>query len=208
VGDVAPSTVSVNQTHVIQTAAAQHSGFIKVAADSASQSNPSAGQPPEMDTTTEESSKETPQVNKTTAKPDPVKDAFEKYAARLGPVIYLMILGALLLYMLVILLVVAYMQSRITNLVFNSITLDHIGFLSNQRMRDLVWLYLSNIMLVMFSAGLATPWAQIRMIRYRMEHLAMTGETDWDKFVGEKKDASRAMGEEIADMFDIDLSFG
>jgi uncharacterized membrane protein YjgN (DUF898 family) len=46
------------------------------------------------------------------------------------------------------------------------------------------------------------------MARYRAEHLALSGETDWDKFVGEKKEASKAMGEEIAEMFDVDLSFG
>lgn len=60
----------------------------------------------------------------------------------------------------------------------------------------------------MFTLGLATPWAQIRMARYRAEHMALSGETDWDKFVGEKKDASRALGEEIDDMFDVDISFG
>jgi hypothetical protein len=38
--------------------------------------------------------------------------------------------------------------------------------------------------------------------------LVLTGETDWDKFVGEKKETSRAMGEEIAEMFDVDISFG
>jgi uncharacterized membrane protein YjgN (DUF898 family) len=38
--------------------------------------------------------------------------------------------------------------------------------------------------------------------------MALSGETDWGKFVGEKKDASRALGEEVADMFDVDISFG
>ena len=99
-------------------------------------------------------------------------------------------------------------QSRISNLMWNNTKLEHIGFFSNQRMRDLVWLYLSNIVVLVLTLGLATPWAQIRMARYRISHLALTGETDWDQFVGEKKDASRALGEEIAEMFDVDLSFG
>jgi uncharacterized membrane protein YjgN (DUF898 family) len=75
-------------------------------------------------------------------------------------------------------------------------------------MRDLVLLYLTNAIALIFTIGLATPWVQIRMARYRAEHLALSGETDWDKFVGEKKEASKAMGEEIAEMFDVDLSFG
>jgi uncharacterized membrane protein YjgN (DUF898 family) len=75
-------------------------------------------------------------------------------------------------------------------------------------MRDLVWLYFSNTIILFLTLGLATPWAQIRTARYRSERLALTGETDWDKFVSEKKEMSRAMGEEIAEMFDVDLSFG
>jgi uncharacterized membrane protein YjgN (DUF898 family) len=75
-------------------------------------------------------------------------------------------------------------------------------------MRDLTWLYLSNAFLVILTLGLATPWAQIRMARYRAAHLVLIGENDWDKFVGEKKQSTRAMGEEIAEMFDVDLSFG
>ena len=60
----------------------------------------------------------------------------------------------------------------------------------------------------MFTMGFATPWAQIRMARYRLEHLALVGEPDLDKFVGEKKESARALGEEVADFFDVDLSFG
>ena len=61
---------------------------------------------------------------------------------------------------------------------------------------------------LIITLGLATPWAQIRMAKYRMDHLKILGESNWDKFVGEKKENARAMGEEIAEMFDLDLSFG
>ncbi|MDD1605494.1 MAG: DUF898 domain-containing protein [Methylococcaceae bacterium] len=226
VGGLAPSPVSLNQTHYLQTATApvQQGGFIKVAGTPVAQQEAVAEESDQL--SPEQSAEVEAQLKKlteqmgqaevgsdeaattTTVKKDPAVEAFEKYAALLGPMIYVMILGGLLLYMLVIFLVVAYMQSRITNLVLNNTSLEHVGFFSTQRMRGLVWIYLSNILLLMFTAGLATPWAQIRMARYRAEHLAITGETDWDKFIGEKKESSRAMGEEIADMFDIDISFG
>ena len=60
----------------------------------------------------------------------------------------------------------------------------------------------------MFTFGLATPWAQIRMARYRTSKLSIIGDVDFDQFVGEKKAEVKATGEEIADMFDVDLSFG
>jgi uncharacterized membrane protein YjgN (DUF898 family) len=60
----------------------------------------------------------------------------------------------------------------------------------------------------MLTFGLATPWAQIRMARYRSSKLEFIGDVDFDQFVGDKKVEIKATGEEIADMFDVDLSFG
>lgn len=135
------------------------------------------------------------------------KNPFEKLS-QLGIYAYVGIFIGILIYAIVIFTIASYVHSRIVNLVWNNTRLDHLGFLSNQRMRDLVWLYLSNIIVLIITLGLATPWAQIRMARYRVSRLNIVGATNWDQFVGEKKAASRAVGEEIADMFDIDLSFG
>jgi uncharacterized membrane protein YjgN (DUF898 family) len=139
---------------------------------------------------------------------NPMEKVFGPLAAMLGPMIYAIMFGAILLYAAIIFSMTAYIQSRLYNLIWNNTTLEHIQFSSNQRMRDLIWLYLSNAIVLLFTLGLATPWAQIRMARYRAERMALSGETDWGKFVGEKKDASRALGEEVADMFDVDISFG
>lgn len=139
---------------------------------------------------------------------NPLEKIFGPYGAMLGPIFYVIIFAVVLLYALVIFAISAYVQSRVSNLVWNNSKLDHVGFHSTQRMRDLVWLYFSNIVVLIITFGLATPWAQIRMAKYRLSHLALTGETNWDQFVGEKKQAARATGEEIAEMFDVDISFG
>jgi uncharacterized membrane protein YjgN (DUF898 family) len=139
------------------------------------------------------------------------KNPFENLstkAKQYGPAFFLAMFIPIILYGVVICSFVAYTKSRISNLIWNHTTLEHIGFASNQRMRDLLWIYLSNMFALIITLGLATPWAQIRLARYHMEHLAVTGEADLDKFVGEKKEATRALGEEIAEMFDVDLSFG
>lgn len=155
-----------------------------------------------------ESQSTEPRASERVKKENPIEKIFGPYAAILGPMIYAIFMGIALFYMAIIFLISAYIRSRITNLIWNGTSLEHIAFTSNQRMRDLVWLYFSNTIILFLTLGLATPWAQIRMARYRAERLALTGETDWDKFVGEKKEMSRAMGEEIAEMFDVDLSFG
>ncbi|BCM24836.1 membrane protein [Methyloradius palustris] len=102
----------------------------------------------------------------------------------------------------------AYLHARLGNLIWNNASLDNLRFESNQRARDLFWIYTTNFILIIITFGLMTPWAQIRTQRYRVEHLAVVGEADFDKFVGDKKAEAKALGEEIADMFDVDLSFG
>lgn len=147
-----------------------------------------------------------------TAPADKPKDEIEKalapYAGLLGAFGVLFFFGFILLYLGVIFSFVAYIKSRVSNLVFNNTSIDHIGFHSDQRMRDLLLIYVTNTIVLMFTMGFATPWAHVRLAKYRAEHLSLIGEADWDRFIGEKKEAAKATGEEIADFFDVDLSFG
>ncbi len=125
-----------------------------------------------------------------------------------SPLGILAALGGMLLYGFFIFGFLAYFQSRVSNLIWNNTTLDKLSFKSSLRARDFMWLYFTNMLAIMFTFGLATPWAQIRMARYRASKLQIVGDVDFDQFVGEKKDAIKATGEEIADFFDVDLSFG
>jgi uncharacterized membrane protein YjgN (DUF898 family) len=118
-----------------------------------------------------------------------------------------MVIG-FLVYILIIFAFVGYIQARIGNLIWNNTTLDKLSFNSTLRARDFIWLYFSNIIAIMLTFGLATPWAQIRMARYRATKLQIVGDVDFDQFVGDKKAEVKATGEEIAEMFDVDLSFG
>lgn len=103
---------------------------------------------------------------------------------------------------------VAYLQARIGNLIWNNTKIDQLTFQSKLRARDFIWLYFSNIVAIMLTFGLATPWAQIRLARYRASKISIIGDVDFDQFVGDKKAEVKATGEEIAEMFDVDLSFG
>jgi len=125
-----------------------------------------------------------------------------------SPLAWLAVLGGILLYGLLVFGFLGYFQARIGNLIWNNTTLDKLSFKSSLRVRDFFWLYFSNMVVIMLTFGLATPWAQIRMARYRANKLQIVGDVDFDQFVGDKKDEVKATGEEIADMFDVDLSFG
>ena len=126
----------------------------------------------------------------------------------LHPQKMLFAIGGMLLYVLFIFGFVGYMKARIANLVWNGTTLDDLSFKSTLRARDYIWIYFTNIVAIVMTFGLATPWAQVRLARYRASKLQVVGDVDFDKFVGEKKEAVKATGEEIADFFDADFSFG
>ena len=125
-----------------------------------------------------------------------------------NPAMLIGVLFGSLVYILFIFTFVGYLQARIGNLIWNNTTLDKLSFSSKLRARDFIWLYFSNIIVIMLTLGLATPWAQIRMARYRASKLQIVGDVDFDQFVGDKKAEVNATGEEIADFFDVDLSFG
>ncbi|MFM9834519.1 MAG: YjgN family protein [Methylophilaceae bacterium] len=125
-----------------------------------------------------------------------------------NPQAFLGMLGFILVYLVFVFGGLAYIKARIGNLVWNNTTLDKLSFKSTLRARDFFVLYLTNIIAIVCTFGLATPWAQIRLARYRAAKLQIVGDVDFDQFVGDKKAEMKATGEEIADFFDVDLSFG
>lgn len=117
-------------------------------------------------------------------------------------------LAFVIAYLVFIFAFIGYFKSRIGNLVWNNTTVDNLSFNSTLRARDYLWIYVTNIIAIALTFGLATPWAQVRLARYRASKLQIIGDVDFDQFVGDKKEEIKATGEEIAEFFDMDFSFG
>ena len=99
----------------------------------------------------------------------------------------------------------AYMQSRLGNLVWNSTTIKDNGLESSLRTRDLMWIYFSNLIAIMLSFGLLVPWAKVRTVRYKMSKLQLLPAGNLDQFVQAERQQVSALGEEIGEVFDIDI---
>jgi len=99
-----------------------------------------------------------------------------------------------------------YLVARIQNLVWNNTTLGPHSFRSNLQARKLAWIALSNLFLIVVTIGLYMPFAAVRLARYRVSCMALVPGTSLDAFVaGEKADVA-AMGEEMGEFLDIDIS--
>lgn len=99
----------------------------------------------------------------------------------------------------------AYMKSRIDNITWSGVHIQGNKLESNLRARDLTWIYFTNLLGIMLSFGLLVPWAKVRTMRYRMNKLTLLANGDLDQFVQAEQAKVSALGEEIGEVFDIDI---
>ncbi len=100
----------------------------------------------------------------------------------------------------------AYLQAHNGNLVWNNIKLGPLRFKSTLRGRDLIKLYVTNALGILISLGLLVPWAVIRTIKYRANHMHVFMDGELSEFQGSDVTTVTAVGAETMDFFDVDLS--
>ena len=65
--------------------------------------------------------------------------------------------------------------------------------------------YLINLLGIIFTLGLFIPWAKVNIARYMADHVYLIPHGDLDRFVADQQSAVAAVGEEMGEMFDIDI---
>jgi uncharacterized membrane protein YjgN (DUF898 family) len=71
----------------------------------------------------------------------------------------------------------------------------------------MLWLHISNLLGIIFTLGLFYPWAKVRMAKYKAEQLSLITQTDLNSFTGLATSNTSATGDEIGEIFAIDLGF-
>ena len=100
----------------------------------------------------------------------------------------------------------AYVRARVLNATFNEATLGSVRFRSTLGARRLYAIYLTNIVAIVFTLGLATPWALVRTLRYRAENLVVIAPEGLGRFDAAAGAEVGAGGEEVGEMLDFDFS--
>ncbi len=124
-----------------------------------------------------------------------------------GAVFVLVFTAVLVFYLFAFLFIGPWFSARIQNLVWGGTTLGGGRFASNVRARDLFWIYLTNFIGIVLTLGLFKPFADIRLARYRLEHLALNVQGSLDEFIAGQQQAVNATGEESAEIFGLDIAF-
>jgi uncharacterized membrane protein YjgN (DUF898 family) len=99
----------------------------------------------------------------------------------------------------------AFVRAAVTNLVWSHVTLGDHRFDSTLSSAEMIWLYLSNAIAILFSLGLLIPWASVRTARYRLANLRVYASCELDNFVMNEQEKVGAVGEETLDFFDFDV---
>ena len=103
-------------------------------------------------------------------------------------------------------LVYAYIKVQVMNLTLNNLRLGEHCFESRMRTLAYLWIFISNTFAIVFTLGLATPWAMIRSANYRATCTSAHIHGDLDQFVQAQQDQQNAFGEELGET--LDLEFG
>ena len=122
-----------------------------------------------------------------------------------------MIVGMIILFYIGFIMIgvwgTAYLEANIKNYVLNSIQLDEtLQIQSDIRVSKLLKIYVVNILLVIFTLGLAYPWTIIRLKKYKIESTSAVGNIT--EYVNQQQEKQSSLGEEIGDAFDTGLDLG
>ncbi|HVO87450.1 MAG TPA: YjgN family protein [Casimicrobiaceae bacterium] len=102
--------------------------------------------------------------------------------------------------------VFAFVRARTQNLIANGTLVGPLRLQSELRGARLSWLYLTNAIVVVATLALATPWAVMRLARYRARTLTLLASAPLATLAGASPGNATATGAEVSDLFDVDVA--
>jgi uncharacterized membrane protein YjgN (DUF898 family) len=118
-----------------------------------------------------------------------------------------LVLLAIVPWFLLAIAVTAFTRARVANLALGSTQIGtHIRLRSEVRALTLARMYLVNTIAVTASLGCLVPWAVVRTARYRATTLSLVVDGSLDDILAGVVQPASAAGDELAGLFDFDLS--
>ncbi|GIZ51551.1 YjgN family protein [Noviherbaspirillum aridicola] len=103
-------------------------------------------------------------------------------------------------------LLITICSTQIQNLIWNKTRLGGHQFRCDLKPWKTAWITLSNLAGVLLTLGLFLPFAQVRMLKYRIEAITFIPAGSLDGFIETTQGIVSAAGEGASDMLDFDLS--
>jgi uncharacterized membrane protein YjgN (DUF898 family) len=97
-------------------------------------------------------------------------------------------------------------HALMTNLIWNNTRIGEHRIECNMSPLVLIWITVSNFVLVALTLGLFIPWAMVRLAKFQLESARLLPASDLEEFVAAEPESIGAVGEEAATAFDFDIS--
>jgi len=101
--------------------------------------------------------------------------------------------------------IAAYYQASFINASFGGVQIGSNYILSELKVAPLMWIYVTNLLGIVFTLGLYYPWAKVRQTRYQLENMQVDSDGKLGAFTAGAAGATSAVGEEAGDFFDVDF---
>ncbi len=100
----------------------------------------------------------------------------------------------------------AHYVARMQNLLWNHTTLGPHRFLSTAEVMPMFRIMLKNAVFTVLTLGLYRPYAVVHLTKYRLASLSILPGAALDEFLAQTERDASAIGEETADLFDLEIS--
>jgi uncharacterized membrane protein YjgN (DUF898 family) len=110
-------------------------------------------------------------------------------------------------YIVIFSLIRAYYQACIRNHIFKTTQIENVAYFdSNVEFSHLAFLQVTNVIALMCTLGLALPWVKIRTAHFFVNYTRIYGLPGKDDVIDKLGDSTSAIGDEVANAFDIDIA--
>ena len=113
---------------------------------------------------------------------------------------------SMLIYIVGIFYLIYYVEAAKLNEIWGKSSIDSNRFRSSLTPWGLMWVMLSNTLLIIITIGIYIPWAHVRLRRYRLGHLSLEVTSDLDSFIAKRNEELGALGSELGDAMDFEIS--
>ena len=114
-------------------------------------------------------------------------------------------LALIIPYIGMYILVYAYVRAKTYNLYYKNATIEQHKLDADMTTSGLAWIYFTNSLGIIFTVGIFIPWAMVRSANYRANHTSLLVHGNLNDFVGQQEQNQAAFGEELGEVFDLDI---
>ena len=110
-----------------------------------------------------------------------------------------------LIGMILYLYLFAYFAVKYTNLLYNSMGVSAHQLKADQHPMEYFIIVITNSLGIALTLGIFYPWARVRTLRYKLDHLNLSVSGDVNNFIAQEQKQVSAVGDEFSDFFDMDI---